>query len=430
MESSLKSAIYIASYLLPFVAMIVMAIWLRQAAQPPQQAIDPVCLGLYDDSAAMRGEIPIEQIRAEAIERMRAVQSRCMSDPGFLDTFSTVMIEAGRGAELRTQLMSAKLPPDVVQLQLARIHIAEAEAHERSGDAAGANGLRHEAQTTSAALIGRWPDWQDAYTLADRAEGGGSQRFEHMFQARIDSFSPSAWLQRNPAMGWLIASGTVLAGLAALGLAYRGWTGAQQLDTTVSPIALAKPGLVALRGTVHVPPGLALLRHPKGGPDCVWYRVQSGKRMIASEQPVLLRDSSGKVLMDVGSATVETRSTDEASGPRVIGQIATALTGKSEANQALDQMLTFTPARNYLVEGDAVAVYGALAEASAKTGGVAERQVVRYDRPVLVLAANVEDKRASLRAEALWGLILGLPLLGLCAWVVREMTRSAFTPWG
>ena len=433
MEASVKSVIYIASFVLPFVALIATALWLRQVAKPAEIQSDPACIGLYDDAAALQGLVPIDDARSESIDRMLAVRGRCLADPYFLDTLSSVMIDAGRATGLRNVLASpestAVLPQDVIRLHIARAQVAEAnqQAHAGAGEQAAA--LRNEAIATAESLMQRWPRWQEAYMLADLAEGGGAQRFEQQFQARGAAFDPGTWIARNAAVSWLIAIATVFAGLAALGMAYRGWTGARQLDTPISQIALASPGFVALRGSVHVPAGLTAKAHPDSGTPCVWYRVTRSKgNTLRSPQAAMLRDGSGTLLLDLEQATVSPGAIDPIAPPRVIGRMAEGLLGQgqaTEAAQALDRMLAARQPRNHLVEGDMVTVYGALAgERNEKRG------MKRHDRPVLVLGGPVEEKRAEMRSAQRWGLLLGVPLLAFCAWIVREMTRTGFTPWG
>jgi hypothetical protein len=170
MEASIKSAIYIATFVLPFVALLAMALWLRQVAKPTEIQSDPACIGLYDDAAALQGLVSIDEVRSKSIDRMLAVRERCLSDPYFLDTLSSVMIDAGRATELRDVLASpesaAVLPPDVIRLQIARAQVAEANQQAQAGAAEQAAALRKEAIATAETLIQRWPRWQEAYTLA------------------------------------------------------------------------------------------------------------------------------------------------------------------------------------------------------------------------------------------------------------------------
>jgi hypothetical protein len=192
---------------------------------------------------------------------------------------------------------------------------------------------------------------------------------------------------------------------------------------------MASPGFVALRGSVQVPPGLTAKAHPDSRIPCGWYRVTRSKRnTLRSQQAVMLRDGSGTLLLDLENANVSPSPIDPIAGPRVIGRMTEGLLGQdqaTEAAQALDRMLATGRPRNYLVEGDMVTVYGALAgERNEK------RALKRHDRPVLALGGPVEDKRAEMRSAQRWGLLLGVSLLTLCAWIVREMTRTAFTPWG
>ena len=151
-----------------------------------------------------------------------------------------------------------------------------------------------------------------------------------------------------------------LLGVAALGASVSAWTAWRLGSAPATPVALAQPGRVSLRGKAAPLPGATPLLSPDGVP-CLWFthsrQVMHRYEAVDSVRSFLLVDAGGRCVVLPAGAEITGSSRITAARQAKLSD-RTDITGRGSAGYGSGERL--------LCEGDSVHVSGWLTPASAE----------------------------------------------------------------
>jgi len=185
-----------------------------------------------------------------------------------------------------------------------------------------------------------------------------------------------------------------------------------------SQVATAAPGYVECKGTLHVPPGAHGVIGPHTQTTAVWYELESKSGMKKSlvhrersHQQFVLRDSTGDVLVDSTSMSVQTR-------PLAFrrGNSARQLNG----TRATERLLK---------EGDTAYALGEFSTGTTSDGVLTRHLRIAKDGTRLFVSNYSEEELMSMERLWMWlGGLIALTCVVLLAWGYFQRYHVATAP--
>lgn len=354
-------------------------------------------------------------------------RDRCLGDADFVDQARRLMANVRQTDEARKLLEYAEsrnaMTADEFKAQHAWIDVAEAQQKWSDGDETGATALRDRAIAAATALRAKWPEWSMPYRiLADAtppdAPGQTNMTEQYDLQLAAQSRKLNGAWARSLA-DWqppVFAFVTAAIGFLALAVGLNGFLSAREFSKReTSSIAVAKPGYVELKGTLHRVPGSQVLTGPLTGEPVVWYQkaYNSGSKKATtfyerSERVFLLRDATGEVIVDPASISVKTQHTT-----------TRYRSGASTARTSEDR----------LIEGDSAFALGELSITTNAQGEVVRRLKVANNGRRLLVSNYSESQLVG--QEMFWAAI-GLTIFAMSvtvlAWSYAQRYHVAAMP--
>ena len=340
---------------------------------------------------------------AVLLARLLEHQDECIGDARYVEQARRLLLNTQQIDEARALLKEAgrrgTFTADELTGQVAWVDFAAARLAWSNGAESRAEALHADVMSAANDLRHKWPEWSVPYTIL--GEAGRATWAKSATAQTTDYYQLERTARRRVLNGAFVRAFTdwqpiayvfvvTVTGMLGLCAGVSGLVAMREMTRmTTTPIAMAQPGYVELKGTLHASSNSAAVIGPHSKARGVWYEVESnsgfkGSRptLERSAQSFVLRDASGEAVVEPKGMTVRTR--------HVAGTFGSG-GGVTSSKRVSERMLK---------EDDAAYVLGELSVTTAPNGArVRQVRVAENGRRLIV--SNLSEEQLLFR-ERLW----------------------------